>query len=165
MKLGNWPKFQKLHIYKLNSSRVPNFTLFCSTIARFADITQLLTELSQCNLILTYIHICISKQEQTSTPYKRSKQLSIYIHHCLSAEHSRATMSDAAFQAPDPVPDRAELSRSASSAADLDPQQSLDQIQAWFRHCTIPGASSKPHRAPMWFWRVSQNWCLLEQAW
>ncbi len=26
MKLGKWPKFQKLHVYNLNYSRVPDFT-------------------------------------------------------------------------------------------------------------------------------------------
>ncbi len=37
MKLCNWPKFQKLHIYYLNDFRIPNFILFCSTIALFPD--------------------------------------------------------------------------------------------------------------------------------
>ncbi len=37
MKLGKWPKFQKLHVYRLNYSRVPNFTPICSMIARFPD--------------------------------------------------------------------------------------------------------------------------------
>ncbi len=37
MKLGKWPKFQKLHVYNLDYSRVPNFTPFCSTIAPFPD--------------------------------------------------------------------------------------------------------------------------------
>ena len=36
-KLGMWPKFQKLHVYKSNYSRVPNCTLFCSMIPRFPD--------------------------------------------------------------------------------------------------------------------------------
>ena len=33
----NWPKFQKLHIYNLNYSRVPYFTPFCSRVYRFPD--------------------------------------------------------------------------------------------------------------------------------
>ena len=37
LNLGKCPKIQKLHIYNLNYSRVPNFTPFCSTIARFLD--------------------------------------------------------------------------------------------------------------------------------
>ncbi len=37
MKLGKWPKFQKLHTCNLNYSRVPNFTSFCFPIARFPN--------------------------------------------------------------------------------------------------------------------------------
>ncbi len=38
MKLGHWPKFQKLYIYFLNYPWVPNFTPFCSTAGHFQDI-------------------------------------------------------------------------------------------------------------------------------
>ncbi len=38
MKLCNWPKFQKLPIYYLNYSTIPNSTPFCSTVANFGAI-------------------------------------------------------------------------------------------------------------------------------
>ncbi len=36
MTFARWPKCQKLHIYFLNPPASPNFTLFCSKIARFS---------------------------------------------------------------------------------------------------------------------------------
>ncbi len=40
MKLGHWPKCQKLYIYFLNYPRVPSFTPVCSTVDHFQDIVN-----------------------------------------------------------------------------------------------------------------------------